>query len=175
MTRDEMRKQENMSAMMNFGFLVGLCGRGYARGLLMGAGLLMASGLSQAQGQMPLVDLSIGMYRIQAELAATPQHRQVGLMNRPSMPAQRGMVFVFTHDARHCMWMKNTLIPLSVAFADAEGRILNIADMTPHSEESHCAAAPARYALEMNQGWFAERGLAEGSSIRGLEKLPAPL
>lgn len=129
-----------------------------------------------AQGRvvMPAVELSIGMYRIQAELAATPQHRQIGLMNRPSLPAQHGMIFVFTQDARHCMWMKNTLIPLSVAFADADGRILNIADMTPHSEESHCASGPARYALEMNQGWFRERGLGEGMSIRGLDKLPSP-
>lgn len=165
---------------MNSCFSVKPQGPNHAFGLLIAAGLLLAGNLAQGQVQtqvrapMPVVDLSIGMYRIQAELAATPQHRQVGLMNRSSMPAQRGMVFVFTHDARHCMWMKNTLIPLSVAFADAEGRILNIADMTPHSEESHCAAGPARYALEMNQGWFGERGLSDGLTIRGLEKLPPP-
>lgn len=159
---------------MNNGFAVGFRGRGHARCVLIAAGFALASTLAQAQGQMPLVDLSIGLYRIEAELAATPQHRQLGLMNRVSLPAQRGMVFVFTHDARHCMWMKNTLIPLSVAFADAQGRILNIADMTPHSEESHCAAGPARYALEMNQGWFGERGLGEGVGIRGLDKLPPP-
>lgn len=170
-----MRKQQHMNALMIIGITVRSRADVHARRTLIAAGLLLASTLAYAQAQMPVVDLSIGMYRIQAELAATPQHRQIGLMNRPSMPAQRGMVFVFTHDARHCMWMKNTLIPLSVAFADAEGRILNIADMTPHSEESHCAAGPARYALEMNKGWFAERGLAEGVSIRGLDKLPTPL
>jgi uncharacterized membrane protein (UPF0127 family) len=95
-------------------------------------------------------------------------------MNRRALPAQRGMVFVFTQAARHCMWMKNTFIPLSVAFLDEDGRILNIADMTPHSEESHCAAAPARFALEMNRGWFADKGLGAGVTIRGLDRLPAP-
>jgi uncharacterized membrane protein (UPF0127 family) len=99
--------------------------------------------------------------------------RQVGLMNRRAMPAQRGMVFVFTEDARHCMWMRNTFIPLSVAFLDRDGRVLNIADMQPHTEDSHCAAGPARYALEMNQGWFAARSVGAGARIRGIERLPA--
>lgn len=113
------------------------------------------------------------MFRIEAELAATPQARQVGLMNRREMPAQRGMVFVFTEDARHCMWMRNTLIPLSVAFLDREGRILNIEDMQPRTEDNHCAARPARYALEMNLGWFAAKGIKAGDSLRGFDKLPA--
>ena len=125
-----------------------------------------------AQAELPLVELGAGMYRIEAELANTDQARQMGLMKRPSMPMQRGMVFVFTEEARHCMWMKNTLIPLSVAFLDREGRILNIADMKPQTEDSHCAAAPARYALEMNRGWFAGRGIAPGDRIRGVERLP---
>lgn len=126
-----------------------------------------------ARAELPLVELGVGMHRIEAELAHTDQARQVGLMRRPSMPAQHGMVFVFTQEARHCMWMKNTLIPLSVAFLDRDGRILNIADMKPQTEDSHCAAAPARYALEMNQGWFAGRGVAAGERIRGIERLPA--
>lgn len=123
---------------------------------------------------MPVVELTAGMYRIQAELAHTPQTRQVGLMHRRAMPEQQGMVFVFTHDASHCMWMRNTLIPLSVAFADADGRILNIADMQPQSDDNHCAAGKARYALEMNQGWFAKRGITAGQVIGGLTSLPAP-
>lgn len=127
-----------------------------------------------AQQAMPLTELSAGMYRIEAEVAHTPQSRQTGLMNRRMMPAQRGMVFVFPQAARHCMWMKNTFIPLSVAFIDEDGRILNIADMTPHSEQSHCAADAARYALEMNRGWFADKGLGAGARIRGLDRLPAP-
>lgn len=127
---------------------------------------------AQARTEMPLSELSAGMYRIEVEVAATPQSRQLGLMNRREMAAQHGMVFVFTEDARHCMWMKNTLLPLSVAFLDARGRILNIEDMKPQTEDSHCASAAARFALEMNQGWFRERGLKAGDSIRGIERLP---
>lgn len=123
--------------------------------------------------EMPVVELGAGMYRIEAELAATPPTRQTGLMNRPSMPSQHGMVFVFTEDARHCMWMKNTLMPLSVAFLDRQGRILNIEDMQPQTENNHCAAGPARYALEMNLGWFASKGIKAGDALRGFDKLPA--
>lgn len=128
---------------------------------------------AQARTEMPRSELSAGMYRIEVEVAATPQNRQLGLMNRREMAAQHGMVFVFTEDARHCMWMKNTLLPLSVAFLDARGRILNIEDMKPQTEDSHCAGGAARFALEMNQGWFRERGLKAGDSIRGVERLPA--
>ncbi|MDY0012712.1 MAG: DUF192 domain-containing protein [Rhodocyclaceae bacterium] len=126
-----------------------------------------------AGAEMPMTELGAGMYRIQVEVAATQTDRMLGLMNRPAMPPQHGMLFAFPVDAVHCMWMKNTLIPLSVAFLDQDGRILNIADMQPQSEQSHCAARPARYALEMNQGWFAAKGLAAGARIRGLERLPA--
>ncbi|MBI1905872.1 MAG: DUF192 domain-containing protein [Rhodocyclales bacterium] len=128
--------------------------------------------VASAQAQLPLTELAVGMHRIEAELAHTPQARQTGLMNRKSMPEQRGMVFVFTSEARHCMWMKNTLMPLSVAFIDAQGRILNIEQMQPQTENSHCAAADARYALEMNLGWFAARGIAAGHKVLGLERLP---
>jgi uncharacterized membrane protein (UPF0127 family) len=126
-----------------------------------------------AHAQLPLAELAVGMHRIEAELAHTPQARQTGLMNRKSMPEQRGMVFVFTFEARHCMWMKNTLIPLSVAFIDAQGRILNIEQMQPHTERSHCAAENARYALEMNRGWFAARGITAGQRVLGIGRLPA--
>ena len=129
--------------------------------------------LSAARAELPLVELGAGMHRIEAELAHTDQARQIGLMNRKAMAQQRGMVFVFTQEARHCMWMKNTLIPLSVAFMDRDGRILNIADMKPQTEDSHCAAAPARFALEMNAGWFAARGIGVGSVIRGVDRLPS--
>ncbi|MDO9597068.1 MAG: DUF192 domain-containing protein [Azoarcus sp.] len=127
-----------------------------------------------AAAQMPVAELGAGMFRIEAEVAHTDQHRQLGLMNRKEMPVQRGMVFVFPQHARHCMWMRNTFLPLSVAFLDEQGRILNIEDMQPQTEQSHCAAAPARFALEMNQGWFRERGLKPGDAIRGIERLPAP-
>lgn len=132
-------------------------------------GLLPAS----ASAQMPVAELSVGMHRIEAEVAHTERNRQLGLMHRKAMPLQQGMVFVFTADARHCMWMRNTLIPLSVAFVDRDGRILNIEDMKPMTEDSHCAAGPARYALEMNLGWFAQRGVGIGATIRGIDRLPA--
>jgi uncharacterized protein len=130
--------------------------------------LLVPVALAQ---QMPLVQLTAGMYRITAEMANTPDTRQIGLMHRDSLAENRGMVFVFDFDATHCMWMRNTLIPLSVAFLDAEGVILNIEDMAPQTEANHCAARPARYALEMNQGWFAQRGLNAGDRICGVVKL----
>lgn len=120
---------------------------------------------------LPLVELGAGMYRIEAEVAASGPARQTGLMNRAAMPMHRGMIFVFPQAARHCMWMKNTLIPLSVAFLDDEGRILNIEQMEPRSEQSHCASAAARYALEMNAGWFAARRIGPGEKIRGVEGL----
>ena len=124
-----------------------------------------------ARAELPTVKLSTGMHLIRAEVADSMGTRMEGLMHRKSMPQGSGMVFVFEENAPHCMWMKNTLIPLSVAFIDKSGAIINIADMQPHSEQSHCAARPARYALEMNQGWFAQRGIKPGARLSGLEKL----
>jgi len=124
------------------------------------------------QPTLPAVELGAGMHVIRAEVADNNSSRGQGLMRRTSLPPNGGMLFVFDEDAIHCMWMKNTLIPLSVAFIDARGAIINIADMQPHSEQSHCAARPARYALEMVQGWFTQRGIRAGAPIRGLDKLP---
>jgi uncharacterized membrane protein (UPF0127 family) len=129
---------------------------------------------AQAEAQMPRIDLSIGMYRIEAEVAANQPNRMQGLMQRRAMGAHQGMLFVFPQPARHCMWMKNTYLPLSVAFLDAEGRILNIEDMQPQTEDNHCAAGPARFALEMNQGWFAAKGIKPGTRLNGIEKAPPP-
>ncbi len=140
------------------------------KGALLGAVLCAGSSLAQP---MPLAELGAGMYRIEAEVAHTAQARQVGLMMRKTMAPQRGMVFVFEHDATHCMWMKNTFLPLSVAFVDAQGKVINIEDMQPQSEDNHCAAAPARFALEMNLGWFRERGIKAGDVLRGFDRLPA--
>ena len=141
------------------------------KGALLGAVLCAGPSLAQP---MPLAELGAGMYRIEAEVAHTAQARQVGLMMRKTMAPQRGMVFVFEHDATHCMWMKNTFLPLSVAFVDAQGKVINIEDMQPQSEDNHCAAAPARFALEMNLGWFRERGIKAGDVLRGFDRLPAP-
>ena len=124
-----------------------------------------------AETQMPVTELTVGMFRIEAEVAANDEHRQRGLMQRKTMATNRGMVFVFNEPQRHCMWMKNTLLPLSVAFLDDEGRILNVEDMKPQTEDNHCAAKPARFALEMNQGWFRQKGLGAGVKINGVTPL----
>ena len=92
-------------------------------------------------------------------------------MYRTSLAPNGGMLFVFEQPGEQCMWMKNTLLPLSVAFIDDDGSIVNIADMQPQTEDPHCAAKPVRYALEMTQGWFAERGIRAGSRLRGLDKI----
>lgn len=107
------------------------------------------------------------MHLITAEVAASPMERQIGLMHRPSMPANHGMLFIFEEPGAHCFWMKNTLLPLSIAFVADDGSIVNIADMQPQSEQSHCSAQPVRFALEMNQGWFAKRGIQPGFKLKG--------
>lgn len=120
---------------------------------------------------LPVVPLNAGMHRINAELAADHGSRMQGLMHRQSMLQNAGMLFVFERADTQCMWMKNTLIPLSVAFIDERGAIINIAEMEPHSEQSHCATRPARYALEMNRGWFAARGVKPGTRLGGIPGL----
>lgn len=137
------------------------------------ASLLMFAA-AQALAQMPRIELSAGFYRIEAEVAANQADRMQGLMQRRSMPANQGMLFVFPKAERHCMWMRNTLLPLSVAFLDEQGRILNIEDMKPQTDTSHCAAEAARFALEMNVGWFAGKGLKAGQRINGVDKSPQP-
>jgi uncharacterized protein len=135
---------------------------------------LLFSAAALAQGSMPLVELSAGFHRIEAEVAATDQNRQIGLMNRKAMAVQHGMLFVFDQDNTHCMWMRNTLLPLSVAFLDGAGTIINIEDMQPQTETNHCARQPARYALEMNLGWFAQRGIKPGMKLNGIVKAARP-
>ena len=127
-----------------------------------------------AHAEMPRMELTASFHRIEAEVAANDANRMQGLMFRKSMAANQGMLFVFPQRDRHCMWMRNTLLPLSVAFLDEDGRILNVEDMQPQTETSHCAAGPARFALEMNLGWFAGKGLKPGSRIGGIEKSPRP-
>ncbi len=136
------------------------------------AGLILwASSAWAQQPELPLITLNAGIHLIHAEVAATQTTRAQGLMRRKAMAQGAGMLFLFDESANHCMWMKNTLIPLSVAFIDEGGQIVNIADMQPLDETSHCASRPARYALEMNQRWFKKRGIAAGTAIGGLERL----
>jgi uncharacterized membrane protein (UPF0127 family) len=118
--------------------------------------------------QHPVAQLNAGMHLIRAEVVSDPGTRAEGLMYRKSMQQSAGMLFIFDEAAVHCMWMKNTLIPLSVAFIDDRGAIVNIEDMEPQTEASHCAAQPVRYALEMNRGWFAARGVKPGSRLGGI-------
>ncbi|HUX26856.1 MAG TPA: DUF192 domain-containing protein [Burkholderiales bacterium] len=137
-------------------------------------GLMFCSGPAMAQQpELPTIALNADIYVILAEVADTPTTREIGLMRRKFMPQGAGMLFLFDRSAIHCMWMKNTLIPLSVAFIDERGRIVNIADMQPLTETSHCASRPTRYALEMNLGWFKKRGIGAGAVIGGLERFSA--
>lgn len=122
---------------------------------------------AQEQQKLPEIRLNSGMYNINAELARTPQQREIGLMGRRSMGASEGMLFVFEQPGVQCFWMKNTLLPLSIAFLADDGTVVNIADMKPQSLDSHCSTKPVRYALEMNQGWFAKRGVKTGSKLDG--------
>jgi uncharacterized membrane protein (UPF0127 family) len=124
--------------------------------------------LPAAAQEMPVVQLNAGMHLIRAEVAAEFGTRMRGLMYRASMPQNAGMLFIFDESTQHCMWMKNTLIPLSVAFIDETGKIVNVEDMQPQTEDSHCASRPARYALEMNLGWFKARGIKPGTRIGGI-------
>jgi len=134
----------------------------------------LAGAAPAVQAEMPRLELTAGMYRIDAEVAADQQNRMVGLMHRKSMPQHQGMLFVFPQQNTHCMWMRNTLLPLSVAFLDDNGVVINVEDMQPQTEDSHCARRPARFALEMNLGWFRERGIKSGSKIGGIERAPQP-
>ena len=143
------------------------------RTVLLALSLIVPMQAWAQQPQLPLLELFAGMHRIEAEVAATPESRQTGMMLRTIMAPQRGMLFVFSEAGNQCMWMRNTLLPLSVAFLDEKGRIINVEDMQPRTDANHCSAKPARYALEMNLGWFRSRGLGAGFSITGIEKAPA--
>lgn len=116
------------------------------------------------------IPLNIGIYMIQAEVAANEAQREQGLMFRKTLGPNDGMVFLFAAPASVCMWMKNTLIPLSVAFIDQHGKIINIEDMAPQTTTSHCAKKPIQYALEMNQGWFQRKNIKPGAFIEGLPR-----
>ncbi len=120
------------------------------------------------QPRLPTVELTAGMYVIQAEVAQTHQQHSIGLMHRQSMGVNEGMLFVYPSAEIRCYWMRNTLIPLTIAFLDDDGTIVNLKDMEPHTERSNCSVKPVRYALEMNQGWFDQRGIKPGFRLRGI-------
>lgn len=119
------------------------------------------------QLNLPHVKLGAGLYVIDAQVASTPEQRQTGLMLRKEMPQHEGMLFVFEQASVQCFWMKNTLLALTAAFVADDGTIVNTADMKPETTDSHCSEKPVRYVLEMNQGWFAKKGVRPGSKLTG--------
>jgi uncharacterized protein len=121
------------------------------------------------QAELKRVQLRAGMHIISAEIADNMRTRADGLMMRNKMATNHGMLFVFERPEPHCFWMRNTLLPLSIAFIDDTGVIINIADMKPQSDDSHCSKKPVRYALEMNQGWFTAKGIKANSVIGGIK------
>jgi uncharacterized membrane protein (UPF0127 family) len=143
--------------------------RGHALAAALWALLALSPATAQTGPQPPLptVRLTAGIHVVQAEVATAPDERAAGLMFRKEMAANAGMLFGFEQPAVHCFWMRNTVLPLSIAFIADDGSIVNIADMQPQTTESHCAEKPVRFALEMNQGWFTKRGLKPGSRLQG--------
>ena len=113
------------------------------------------------------IRLNAGMHLIQAEVAQTPEERTIGLMFRKTMGANDGMLFAFDEPAPQCFWMKNTLLPLSAAFVSDDGVVVNIEEMKPQTLDSHCSTKPVRFVLEMNEGWFAKRGIKAGAKLQG--------
>lgn len=129
--------------------------------------LSVATFAQTPQLQLPRIALSVGMFQIDAQVAQSPEERQIGLMFRTQMPQNEGMLFIFEQPTKQCFWMKNTLLPLTAAFVDDEGLIVNLADMKPQTTDTHCSAKPVRFVLEMNQGWFAKKGIKAGAKLKG--------
>jgi len=136
------------------------------------AAALIAFCAATAAAELPGVELQIKGQRVVAEIAATEATRTTGLMNRFSLQPDHGMLFVFAQPQPLAFWMKNTYVPLSIAFIDADGRILNIDDMAPLTEATHPSRGAALYALEMKKGWFAQHAIGAGDPVMGLERAP---
>jgi uncharacterized protein len=119
------------------------------------------------QMNLPRTTLTVGIHQIQAQVALTPEQHATGLMFRSDMPQQEGMLFVFQVPSQQCFWMKNTLLPLTAAFVADDGTIVNLEDMRPQTTDSHCSSKPVRYVLEVNQGWFAKKGIKAGAQLHG--------
>ena len=133
--------------------------------------LFLASLAALADVTFKTSSVKVGSHPLKVEVAADEPQREQGLMHRKSLGREEGMLFIFDEPAYHAMWMKNTLIPLSVAFIDKEGVILNILDMEPQTLDSHMAAGPAVYAIETNKGWFAAKKIKAGDKVTGLPKV----
>ena len=135
------------------------------------ATLTLILGSAQAQSgpqlDLPRAKLSAGIHQVEVQLAQSPEQRSTGLMFRKEMPQSEGMLFIFEEASVQCFWMKNTLLPLTAAFVADDGTIVNLADMKPQTTDSHCSDKPVRFVLEMNQGWFAKKGIKSGYRLRG--------
>ena len=131
---------------------------------------LAAAALAHAEAPLPVRQVKVAGHALKVEVASTIEQRMKGLMFREKLGANDGMLFVFDEPGYHAMWMKNTPLPLSVAFVDGAGAILNILDMEPHTLDQHAAAGPAVYAIETNKGWFARRRIKAGDKVAGLPK-----
>ncbi len=129
--------------------------------------LVGAAAAQEGPQTLPAIRVHAGIHNITAQLAQTPEQREIGLMYRTTMGANDGMLFVFERPGQQCFWMKNTLIPLAVAFVADDGRVVNIDSMKPQTLDSHCSTAPVRFVLEMNENWFAKRGIKAGSKLHG--------
>jgi uncharacterized protein len=116
--------------------------------------------------------LTLGNQRIRAVVANTPESREQGLMHQTKLCQNCGMIFIFSKADRYSFWMKNTPLPLSIAFIEEGGRILNITEMQAHSTRSHVAQGAALYALEMNKGWFTKNGISSREQVHGLAEAP---
>ncbi len=116
----------------------------------------------------PRAKLTAGMFVIDAAVAANDADREQGLMYRTQLAPNEGMLFVFNENAVHCFWMKNTLIPLSIAFMRADGTITDIDEMQAETTNNHCPRNNGVYALEMSKGWFSSKGIKPGMKIGGL-------
>ena len=140
-----------------------------ARAAVMGLALLACAAATAQTGpqKLPSIRLNAGIHNIEAEVAQSPDERSIGLMFRKEMGANQGMLFTFEQPAQQCFWMKNTLLPLSIAFITDDGSIVNIEHMKPQTLESHCSTKPVRFVLEMNEGWFDKRGIKPGTKLRG--------
>ena len=138
--------------------------------VLLGALLLGAAFAARPDAAMRTTQIKVGPHPLRVEVAQTDPEREKGLMFRRSMGANDGMLFIFGEPAYHAMWMKNTLIPLSVAFVDAQGVILNILDMEPETLDTHMSAGPSVYAIETNKGWFAQKKVKAGDKVTGLPR-----
>ncbi len=132
-------------------------------------------GLPRPQSTRPTAELLVAGHPIVAELADEPSERQTGLMARTTLEPDAGMLFVYPDARERGFWMKNTLLPLSIAYLDDEGAIVHIADMRPLCEELVPSHLPARYALEANRGWFGAQGVRIGDRVTRADGAPLPV